>query len=299
MTIRDDGQGNRGRMLRLAAPALIVAATPVQAATPAGTMIRNVATLDTGSQVVTSNEVVLTVARVIDVAVAPVVPRAPIGTDARQEVAFTVRNTGNAEERFDLSAGADAGATVAGIAVDGSATTAIVLAAGETRRVVVLVEGAAAASGDVRVALTAAATTGQGAPGSAIGDAVVGPGGGRATGTAVLTRDGGGGAAAGGPSLVKSQSVRAPDGSARVMPGAIVTYRLEARFDAATPAVAIDDRVPDGTAYVAGSMTLDGAAQSDAADTDAARFDGAAIHVALGDIAAPATRTVQFQVRIQ
>lgn len=270
--------------------AVLVLAAPVVAQTPAGTVIRNVATLSVEGDTLRSNEVALTVAAVVDVAVEAVVPRGTIVDAAEQAVAFTVRNTGNAPERYDLAAVADARA--AGIEADH-----IELVPGEARVVAVTVAGAAARD-TVAVSLTATASRGHGTPGSAAGDGIVGPGGASATATAILTRMPVSPGAAG-PRLVKSDVVRAPDGSARVMPGATITYRLDAIFDAPVPAVAIDDRVPAGTVYVPGSLTLDGAVQSDAADVDAAQFDGTAVHVALGDVTAPGTRTVQFQVRIK
>ena len=100
-------------------------------------------------------------------------------------------------------------------------------------------------------------------------------------------------------SLVKSQTVRAPDGSATPASGAVVTYALAATFDAAgARGAVIEDPVPAGTSYLPGSMTLDGAALSDAADGDAGDCDGRLIRVALGDVAAAVTRTVTFQVRL-
>nr|WP_243848374.1 hypothetical protein [Sphingomonas insulae] len=83
------------------------------------------------------------------------------------------------------------------------------------------------------------------------------------------------------------------------MTGAVVTYRLEARFTGPAAAARIDDPVPQGTRYVPGSLTLDSAPLSDAADADSGQADDATVAVALGDIAAATTRTVQFQVTIQ
>ncbi|WP_162242989.1 hypothetical protein [Sphingomonas sp. Leaf412] len=286
--------GTGGGITSLAALCVALVVAPAAAApTPAGTTIRNVATLDLGTRTIASNEVALTVARLIDVAVVAVVPRAPI-VDVRADVAFDVRNPGNAEQRILLVATVPGDATAA-ISVDGSPVDAIVLAPGEERRVVVTVGGLDRGAGDVAVSLGGTAAEGHGAPGSVIGDpaagAIAGPGGAAAIATTVLTAAGG---ASAGPVLSKTQSVLAPDGSARVMPGATITYRLEARFDAPTPAVAIDDRIPLGTTFVPGSITLDGAAQA-----DAARFDGTGVHVALGDVAGAAVHVVQFKVNIQ
>ena len=101
------------------------------------------------------------------------------------------------------------------------------------------------------------------------------------------------------PTLVKSQSVFAPDGSARAVRGAIITYRIVANFPTATRGVTVDDPIPAGTDYVAGSLLLDDRAVTDARDADAGTADSAAIHAALGDVAASGTRTVQFSVKIQ
>jgi hypothetical protein len=49
---------------------------------------------------------------------------------------------------------------------------------------------------------------------------------------------------------------------------------------------------------VAGSLTVDGAALSDADDSDAGRFGAGAIEVALGDVEAKSSRFVTFKVRI-
>lgn len=100
--------------------------------------------------------------------------------------------------------------------------------------------------------------------------------------------------------LIKTQSVVDPTGGARAIPGSVVTYSLEARFGSgvALSQAMVSDPIPAGATYVAGSLTLDGAPLSDAADSDAGRFAGAGIEVGLGDIAAPTVRTVTFKVRI-
>ena len=92
----------------------------------------------------------------------------------------------------------------------------------------------------------------------------------------------------------------APDGSAMLVRGTIITYTLVARFDGSGTARAIQvaDPIPSGTRYIPGSLTLDDILLSDAVDTDAGAFDGSSIAVALGDVRA-ATRTIRFKVRIQ
>lgn len=100
--------------------------------------------------------------------------------------------------------------------------------------------------------------------------------------------------------LIKTQSVLDPAGGARAVPGAIVTYSLEARFGAgeAIHQVRITDAIPAGSTYVPGSLALDGAGLSDAVDDDAGRFSGAGIEVGLGDVSAPSRRVITFKVRI-
>lgn len=112
---------------------------------------------------------------------------------------------------------------------------------------------------------------------------------------ATITVEGAGEAA----TLNKTQVVRARDGSATPTSGAVVTYALAATFAAAgARGAAIEDPVPAGTTYLAGSLTLDGAPLSDAAGDDAGECDGRLVRVALGDVAAAVTRTVTFQVRL-
>jgi hypothetical protein len=288
-----------------------LAASPAAAATRAGTTITNTASLrvgDTAGQ--PSNTVALTVDQLLDVTVAAAVPSQPVdAAAARQVVAFVVGNPGNGDTGYALAGTVAGGGTVAGVAIDADGdgrytdadpvATEVTLAPGESRRVFVLVAGASATGPELSVQLAATAQAGSGAPGTVLpgagangGDAVVGQTGARAAAQTALLP----GAVA--ASLVKSQTVLAPGGSSRPVPGAIVTYRLEARFAEASRAAEISDAIPDGTAFVPGSLQLDGVALSDAADGDAGRVDGAGVTVALGDVAAASTRTVQFQVRI-
>ena len=82
------------------------------------------------------------------------------------------------------------------------------------------------------------------------------------------------------------------------MRGATVTYTLLARFPAPAADVAIADSIPAGTTYVPGSLTLDGIVLSDSDDGDPGGFDGRAIAVRLGDVAAPASHRIVFRVTI-
>ena len=102
--------------------------------------------------------------------------------------------------------------------------------------------------------------------------------------------------------FVKTQAVV---GAGPPIPGAIIEYTLTLNIAGAgmLTGVRIDDLIPAGTTYVAGSMRLDSVALSDTADTDSGRFinaplPGGQIEVLLGTVVAPVTHIVIFQVTI-
>ncbi len=299
---------------------------PLPAQTRPGTVITNTAavafTLDGEDRRIPSNSVTLTVAERLDIALASggatpalVAPSTPL--------AVQLTNSGTGREAFAIEAKATvAGVTVAGIAidVDGNgrfdpaidtmlAGTTPPLAPSETLRLLVLiapVPGVGAADGVVTV--TARAATGSGTPanafagtGDAGGDAVIGATGATATidlPFVAMSPDMPTDDPVDAPTLVKTQTVRATDGSAQATSGAIVTYTLVARFPGATRDARIDDPVPAGTRYVPGSLTLDDAVLTDAAGDDAGGMEGDTIAVTLGDVPPAAIRTVRFQVRL-
>lgn len=299
--------------------AAAIAPTPAFADTQAGTTITNVATLTVGgaeqARTIQSNPATLTVAERLDVALSRV-DEAGIVPAPGVAVPLLLANRGNGHEAFAFVAtAADASVRVRLIAIDrdgdGRFDAAVdtplaegrtpELEAGATLRLLVVLDPADADAASA-LTVTAQAATGSGPAGTVFagrgdagGDAVTGTSQARAAVTVPI----GGADAAATPVLVKSQSVRAPDGSSRPVAGAIITYRLEARFGAATSAARIADPIPAGTAYVPGSLTLDAAPLSDTAGDDAGSADARGIAVDLGDIAAPATRTVAFQVTIQ
>ncbi len=297
-----------------------VAADPAIPETRAGTAIPNVATLslrdEQGESTLRSNTVTLLVAERLDVALerrdtAPILV-VPGGT----AVPLTLTNRGNGREAFSLSSAlSDASAKVRLIAIDrdgdGRFDAAIdtilsdartpLLEPGEVLPLLVLVDPAAANVTAVSLTVVARASTGDGLTGTMF--ATRGDGGadavtGKTNAIAEVVVPVGTGVDAA-PSLVKSQSVRAPDGSSTPVAGAVVTYRLEARFPGPAPQVRVDDPIPQGTAYVPGSLTLDAVRLSDGADDDAGSADANAVAVTLGDIAGATIRTIQFQVIIQ
>jgi len=102
-------------------------------------------------------------------------------------------------------------------------------------------------------------------------------------------------------SLVKSQSVSDPFGGTDPVPGATITYTLvfAATGTGSLTNAKVDDLIPANTTYVPGSITLDGVAQTDIIDADGGDFSsGIGINVNLGTVAAPATHTITFRVKI-
>lgn len=311
-------QQRKRRQLAVATLCLCVPglAGRASAATPAGAAIINSATLrwsDAQPQSTVSNTVTLITAEVLDVTIAADRATIAVATPDVLAAGFVVTNTGNGQEDFALTVASDrAGVDVTRVAVDTDgdgrydpakdralSNATLALAPGQATRIFVLVDGAQVTD-PARITARVEAKTGSGASGSVFpgagdagGDAVVGTTGAAANAVTTLTP------ATNLPALAKSQSVRAPDGSARGVRGAVVTYRLVATFPAALPGAVVDDPIPAGTTYLPGSLSLDDRALSDAADTDAGTAGAAGVHVALGDIAAAGTRAIQFSVTIQ
>ena len=274
---------------------------------------------------VSSNTVRIQVDELIDVVVgntdgAPVPTRNGAG---KQVTTYLVTNTGNGTEAYRLTAsgaqtgddfdpsavaivldsngngryddGTDVAYTPGGndpsLAPDGSAT-------------VFILADIPANAGDgqaVHVRLTAAASTGSGAPGTVLtgrgmngGDAVIGTSGG--DGDAVGRYR----VSAAAVALTKSQAVADPFGGTRTVPGSTITYTLTASVSGSgsVAGLSLQDPVPTGSSYVPSSITVAGGARTDAADGDGAQFDGGGVSVTLGTVPAGESRTVTFQVRV-
>ena len=317
-------------------PAAAAAATPEPPArfgTRAGTRITNVATLQYDAPVagpaetVQSNESTLIVAERLDLQLVRGDQTVVVLRPDPSAVPFALTNANNGAEAFSIattltpSSGTSTPGVVRVVAIDTDGdgrydpqrdlplTNGVtpVLAPGETLMMFAILSlpdgdmggGDTAGSGALQV--TARALTGSGTRGDAYpgrgdggGDAVVGPTGATATIIVPIAR-----AAVPGPSLSKSQSVRATDGSANPVRDAVITYTLDARFVGALRTARVDDPLPAGTDYVAGSLSLDGRPLSDTADGDAGQVDGRTVSVALADIAAGTTHSIQFKARIQ
>ncbi len=300
---------------------------------PAGTVINNTAevtySVGTVNATATSNMVSVTVAEILDVVVTAQTPSVAVDAgETQREVLYRVTNTGNGTEAFLLTMTS----VIAGDQFDPvPATPAIYLdtdgsgdlSPGDTPYVaggndpllgddefvnVLVVNDIPAGVADTQIGrtrLTAAARTGTGAPGALFGgngdggvDAVVGTTGadGEATSEYLVSDVT--------LSASKSHAVVNQFGGASPVPGARINYSIVVDVTgsgSAENAVFTDD-IPANTTYVPGSLQLNGATLTDAADTDAGEFSAAVparVRVALGTLTtASGPQTVTFAVII-
>lgn len=321
----------RHATLGIAAIALMLGASQAQAAgTLAGTDIQNIATAsyESGGSTVNidSNVVIIRVDELLDVTTVGTDPGDVQTTNGATNVVstFRVTNTGNGPEAFRLTpnvanGGDDFDPTLSQVVLDtngngvydpGVDTVYVagsndpLLQPDQSITIFVLTNiPAAQGNGDrAQIALTAAAVTGTGAPGTTF--AGQGQGGGNAVvGTTGADADGSGYVAvqAASLALAKSASVLDPFGGTTSVPGSIITYSLVATISGAGTLsnITINDNIPAGSQYVAGSMTLQATALTDAVDADQGNFNGTRVSVALGNVAAGQTRTVTFKVKVQ
>ncbi len=333
----------RTRALRALALATSVVALCGAAAhavgTAAGTDITNTAsvTADVGGSPVTatSNPNVIRVAEVIDVdvtllSVGNVLVNSP---SSGQVLTFRVTNTGNGVDRFaltvndalvgdafdpvfaslwfDANGNALYDAGVDTLYTPGLNDPLLDANAPAADDVVVFVLNdvpAGLASGDLGDSeLLAASATGVGAPGTVIAgageagtDAIVGTSGGDdlAQGTYQVSSVA--------LAIAKTSTVADPFGGSQPIPGATITYSLVVTVAGAgsADAATLSDAIPANTTYVAGSMTRNAAALTDASDSpvDEADFGvttAGAITVGLGNLPAGGPpETITFQVTI-
>lgn len=293
----------------------------------AGTLIENTAsasyTSGATSGTVQSNTVTIKVDELLNVAVAGLTSSATASGSSPTVLAYSVTNTGNGAEQFNLTVtpsvtGNGFDAVVQSIVIDtngngtydpgtdqvlaaGAATPTIASDASLTVFILVTLPSGATNTQTSQVRLTANAATGTGAPGTVItgagaggGDAVVGSSG--ASGNALDSLI----ASLGSMALVKSAVIADPFGGVKIVPGALVTYSLVATVSAsgAVDNVHITDVIPAGTTYQAGSLKLAGSTLTDIADSDAGTASSSGIDVSLGTVPGSATKTVQFTVKI-
>lgn len=317
-------------LLTSAVGGIALSAAANAAPTLAGTDIENIASAsyDTPSGPVTidSNRVVIKVDELLDVTVAGTDPgdviTAPGATN--NVLTYLVTNTGNGNEAFTLTAdvsraGDDFDPTLQQIVLDTNgngvydAGVDTVYVAGTNNPVIapeasltvfiISTTPVGAVNGNrAEVALTAAATTGTGAPGTNFAgageggsNAVVGTTGADASDSAFLAVQ------AATLALVKTAVITDPFGGNSAVPGATITYRLVATVTGAGSLnnVVISDPIPASTTYTAGSITLEAAPLTDATDADVGSFNGTQIRAAIGTVPAGQSRTVTFKVLVQ
>lgn len=293
--------------------ALALTGGEAAAQTRAATRIINVAeahyTIADADHVARSGEAMLRVDEIIAVALLP--------ADAQRDAgafAFSLVNKGNGNEAFRLDA-TIANGVVRGFAIDVNGDglyqpgvdtlldggVSPQLAPGAQLRLLALFDEVQPGTA---LTITARSATIEGPAGTVApgrGDEGVNAILGIASADASLTFTLGAASAPADVTLEKSQSVASADGRGSAVRGATITYSLVARVAAGASArdAVLRDPIPEGTAYVPGSLTVDGATLTDLADGDAGSVEDGAVRVALGLLRGGTARDIQFKVTIQ
>lgn len=301
--------------------------------TPAGTLIPNAAVLtyvqNGRSASVSAAAAPVLVAKVVAVTVqwqdATSVPAAT--PDTLRPLAFAIVNTGNATDTFALSrgntvagdqfdpadaaqggiwleSGAEAGFQASGPNADvpylpGRNDITLAADASRVAYAVSAIPGSLATGDTGKLALTAhsVAAGPAGRPGTQVATergvpVIVGASGGRSTGTGtylISTVSVG---------VAKTvHSVADPAGGSAVMSGAVLTYRLvvTAAGRGTASNLAVTDPMPELLSFVPGSITVDGAARTDAADADDTTFSGNTLQVLIPSMTAPSSHVIEFK----
>jgi uncharacterized repeat protein (TIGR01451 family) len=300
--------------------------------TAAGTNITNTATVNYSlggtPATITSNTTSIAVAELVNVTIALQSPTVSVAAGATNEaLLFLVTNTGNGAELFTLAGesvlnGDDFDPTPAAPFIYFDSDASGDLSPGDTPYVAGSNDPSLAADASVAVLLvndipaglpdgeygrselTAAASSGTGAPGTVL------PGLGTSGVDAVIGMSGGEVAVTGQylvgdilVSAVKSQAVLDPFGGSQPIPGAAITYQIVVTATGTGVALgtAFTDPIPASTTYVPGSLRLNGAPLTDAADADAGSFvlGPTRVAVSLGDLTSAAgPQTIDFRVTI-
>ena len=280
------------------------------------------------SQQVTSNVSTVVVGELINVTMAVQSPTVSVAAGAANKaLLFLVTNIGNSIETFTLAGdsvlvGDDFDPTPAAPFIYFDSDSSGDLSPGDTPYVPGSNDPSLAADGSVAVLLvndippglpdgeygrselTATSNTGTGAPGTVL------PGQGTGGVDAVIGLSGGEVAVFGQYlvgdillSALKSQAVLDPFGGNQPIPGAAITYQIvvTATGTGVAMGVAFTDPIPGSTTYVAGSLRLNGAPLTDAADADTGSFvlAPARVAVGLGNLTSAAgPQTIDFRVTI-
>lgn len=302
------------------------------ALTPAGTLITNTVTLDytvVGGppEKAASNTASFVVEELINVVLqwqdaSAVSVNSPDTADA---LTFLITNTGNGTETFSLARDNaltgdqyDPITSANSIYVESNGTPGLQTGAGgdtlltgnltltaEESRVLYVMSDTPTAlviGNTGRVALSAASTT-VGAAGAAPGTGLPGLGDGGVTAVVGQTQAQ---ASADGTyivsglalSLVKTVTV---DGGGDPASGKTLSYTITVTLTGSGTAnnLIITDPLPPELTYVPGSITVDAAARTDAADTDNAAFSANSVTVDFGNATAPAGHTIIFKAVVK
>ena len=321
------------RRITLAALLVFFTAPAWSAGTPAGTIIDNVASVnfDLGGANITqvSNLTTVTVVERLDVVVTLQSGQVLVAAnDANRSLLFTVTNTGNGNEPFELAidstllgddfdpvpavpaiyfdTDSSGDFTVGDVAYTLGVNDPVLAADASVDILLVNDIPGTVINGELgRSELTASSATGTGAP----GDTFVGLGDGGLD--AVVGATGGDDLVFGEYlvsdvqlSIVKSVAVADPFGGTQPTPGATLTYTVTVEVTSAGTATAsvFSDAIPAFTTYVANSILLNGGNLTDALADDAGELDTSGaptVVVRLGDLTlASGIQTVVFQVTI-
>ena len=304
--------------------------------TPAGTAIPNTAvlryTMGGMPATVSAASLPVIVARVVGVTVTwrDSSPTPAASPDSQRPLAFVVTNTGNGPDTFRLTrdnavggdqfdpsesvpaaiwleSGAQGGFQPAGASADVvyvAGANDLALAA-DASRVVYLSSSIppGLATGAAGKAMLAARSTVV-PPGATPGTQVA-----LAGGVPIVVGRGGGRAAATGSYLVSSvavgitksvSAVRDAAGGSTVASGSVLTYRLVVTAVGAgtVTGLVVTDPLPGALTYVPGSLTVDGAVRTDAADADDSSFASSTVRTTFPSLTAPASRAIEFKATV-
>lgn len=253
--------------------------------------------------------------------------------DTNDVLTFLLTNTGNGAERFALTRnnllGSDnydpvngsAGAIflenglAPGLQTSGPNADTLYVAGvndpdlpADASRIIYLVSDTPASlvSGNTGLAALVTASTTPGAAGAMPGTALAGLGTGGVdavvgTSQAQASRTGSYLVSDVALSLVKAVvSALDPRGGSSVETGSVLTYRITATLSGTGSVnnLIITDPLPAQTAYVAGSMLVNGATRTDAVDADNARFSANTITVDFGNTASPVVQVIEFRATV-
>ncbi len=327
------------RAWRMLAAALIfvLPVGAIAALTPAGTVISNTVTLDYvpmgGIPVTaTSNTATFVVEELINVILqwqdgSPVSVNSP---DVADKLTFLITNTGNGTETFSLTRNnALAGDqydpatsstnfiyfesnSIPGLQIGAGGDTllagSLTLAAEESRTLYVVSDTPVGLviGNTGRVALSVASTT-VGAAGAAPGTALPGLGDGGVIAVVGLTQAQ---ASATGTYIVSGLALSvvktvAVDGGGNVLTdtasGKTLTYTITVTLTGTGTAsnLVITDPLPAELTYVPGSITVNAATRTDAADADNATFSANTVTVNFGNTVAPVTHVITFKAVVK